>query len=83
MSKAGQYRIQDAERGIIGPISLETVRDLFRSGVAGADARVSLDGGPFEDLGAHPDLAAFAQCDLVFRASRGVVPLDGVRDVLR
>ncbi len=41
------YRLQDPERGILGPVSFATVCDLLRTAVAGADIRISRDSGPF------------------------------------
>lgn len=41
------YRLSDAQKGIIGPIRLGTVRDLIEAGVVHKDVLVSKDGGPF------------------------------------
>jgi len=44
------YRLSDAQKGIIGPISLNTVRDLIDAGVVDKEVLVSKDGGPFLPL---------------------------------
>ncbi len=50
------YRVQ-TRQGIIGPVKLETVRDLTDSGLIGHDSLVSRDDGPFVAIAAIPELA--------------------------
>ncbi len=54
-----EYRLQDPDRGIVGPIGLETVAKLLGAGVVARSALVSRDGGPFQPLSAFEELADF------------------------
>jgi len=56
------FRLHTAQ-GIIGPVKLETVRDLIDSGVVGADALVSRDTGPFMSISAVAELASLLKSD--------------------
>ena len=42
-----EYRLNDPQKGIIGPIGIATVRDLIEAGVIHKDILVSRDNGPF------------------------------------
>jgi hypothetical protein len=42
-----EYRIHDPEKGIIGPIRIDTVRDLIAAGIVHDKMLVSRDDGPF------------------------------------
>jgi hypothetical protein len=50
------YRVHDPEKGIIGPISLETVQDLIKAGVVHGEMWVSRDGGPFLPIAAYEEI---------------------------
>lgn len=50
-----KYWVQNPQKGIIGPISAETVRDLTASGAIEADALLSRDNAPFLPLGAFAE----------------------------
>jgi hypothetical protein len=41
------YRLKDPARGLLGPVRLETVRDLVAAGVVADEVTVSKDGGPW------------------------------------
>lgn len=51
------YRLQDPQQGLIGPVQLETVLDLVRAGVITAEVKVSRDNGPFLLLSAYAEFA--------------------------
>lgn len=53
-----EYRIHDPDKGIIGPIRLETARDLVKAGAVHDGVWVSRDGGAFLPLKAFEELAA-------------------------
>lgn len=50
------YRLNDPRQGLIGPVRLETVRDLLDAGVIFEDVLVSKDDGPFLPIRAHAEL---------------------------
>lgn len=50
------YRLQDPAAGIIGPVKLETLRDLAASGVVKKDVLVAKDKGPFLPIAAFAEL---------------------------
>ena len=50
------YRLNDPDKGIIGPVRLETVRDLIAAGVVNARVSVSKDNGPFLAMLTFPEL---------------------------
>ena len=52
------YHLKDPRQGIIGPIRLETVRDLIDAGVIEGDVLVSKDGGAFVPLASLAELSA-------------------------
>jgi len=60
------YHINDPRQGLIGPVHLDTVRDLVSAGVLQDDVLVSKDGGPwllvgtFGEIFGHPESAATA-----------------------
>ncbi len=45
-----EYRLNDPRQGLIGPVRIETVRDLVSAGVVQDDVLVSCDGGPWLPL---------------------------------
>jgi hypothetical protein len=51
-----EYRINDPQKGIIGPVRLPTVRDLMAAGVIQTDVLVSKDSGPFLPIGQFPEI---------------------------
>ncbi len=53
-----EYRIHDPDKGIIGPIQLETARDLVKAGAVHDGVWVSRDGGAFLPFKAFEELAA-------------------------
>lgn len=52
-----QYRLHDPEKGIIGPVSIATARDLVKAGVVHDGVWVSRDGGPFLPIKAFEELS--------------------------
>ncbi len=52
------YRLDDPRRGIIGPVRLDTVRDLVEAAVIGKDVLVSRDGGPWQPIHTFAELFA-------------------------
>ncbi len=54
------YRVQDRNRGIIGPVTIGTLKELIAAGVVSPEAVVSRDGHPFLAMGAFPELAPAA-----------------------
>lgn len=60
MRTVHEYRLH-TRQGLIGPVKLETVRDLVDSGVLVADALVSRDDGPFVPLAAYPELVSMVR----------------------
>jgi hypothetical protein len=50
------YRLNDPRQGVIGPISLEAVRDLMKAGVIQDDVQVSKDNGPFMPVQSFAEL---------------------------
>jgi hypothetical protein len=55
------FRLQDPERGIIGPIGMDTLLELVRAGVVAADVCVSRDGGPFVPLATVPEFSRWTK----------------------
>ena len=51
-----EYRLHDPEKGVIGPIRIETVRDLVKAGVVHEKMLVSRDGGPFLPITAFKEV---------------------------
>ncbi|OGR10415.1 MAG: hypothetical protein A2341_23105 [Deltaproteobacteria bacterium RIFOXYB12_FULL_58_9] len=51
------YRLHDPNRGVIGPISIETVQDLVNAGVVHDAMWVSRDGGPFLPVAAFSEIS--------------------------
>jgi hypothetical protein len=51
------YRVHDPEKGIIGPVSLETVQDLVSAGVVHDGMWVSRDSGPFLPIAAFSEVS--------------------------
>lgn len=51
-----EYRLNDPQKGIIGPVRIGTVRDLMDAGVIHAAVLVSKDGGPFLPLDQFPEM---------------------------
>jgi hypothetical protein len=52
-----EYRLHDPKKGIIGPISLETVHDLINAGVVHDQMWVARDDGPFLPIGAFAEIS--------------------------
>jgi hypothetical protein len=52
-----EYRVHDPAKGIIGPVSLVTVKDLVAAGVVHDGMWVSRDGGPFLPVRAFEEIA--------------------------
>ncbi|MFC1610061.1 DUF4388 domain-containing protein [Myxococcota bacterium] len=52
-----EYRVHDPDKGIIGPISLETVQDLVDAGVVHDGTWVSRDAGPFLPIAAFSEIS--------------------------
>ncbi len=50
------YRLQNAAKGIIGPIRIETLRSLAESGVLTKDALLSRGSGPFLPINTFPEV---------------------------
>jgi hypothetical protein len=65
------YRLNDPRQGIIGPVRLDTVRDLVLAGVIQDDVLVSRDGGPFEALSSFPEISAQPRARSTPKASYG------------
>jgi hypothetical protein len=51
-----EYRLHDPEKGVIGPIRIDTVRDLIKAGVVHDKMQVSRDGGPFLPISTFPEI---------------------------
>ena len=51
-----EYRLNDPQKGIIGPVRLGTVRDLMDAGVIHSAVLVSKDGGPFLPIDQFPEM---------------------------
>lgn len=51
------YRLQNPTSGVIGPIKLQTVRDLAQSGAVRKDVLVAKDDGPFLPIAAFAELS--------------------------
>lgn len=51
-----EYRLNDPQKGIIGPVRLPTVCDLIHAGVIGEDVLVSKDGGAFLPIGQFDEI---------------------------
>ncbi|MBI5508227.1 MAG: hypothetical protein HY903_05690 [Deltaproteobacteria bacterium] len=51
-----EYRLHDPEKGLIGPVRLETVKDLIAAGVVHEQVVVSKDDGPFQPISAFAEI---------------------------
>jgi len=51
-----EYHLQDPDKGLIGPVRLDTVRDLVNAGVVNHGVLVSKDGSPFRPVTAYPEI---------------------------
>jgi hypothetical protein len=51
-----EYRLKDPARGLLGPVRLETVRDLVEAGVVADVVEVSKDGGPWKPVRSFTEL---------------------------
>ncbi len=51
-----EYRVHDPEKGLIGPISLATLKDLVTAGVVHDGFWISRDGGPFLPVRAFAEI---------------------------
>lgn len=52
-----EYRLHDPDKGIIGPVSIATARDLVKAGVVHDGVWVSRDRGPFLPIKAFEELS--------------------------
>jgi hypothetical protein len=52
-----EYRLNDPQKGIIGPLRLSTLRDLIDAGVLHPKVLIAKDGGPFVPFEKVPEVA--------------------------
>lgn len=60
------YRLRDPQRGVLGPLGFEAVRDLLRAGAINIDSQIAREDEPFRSAGGLEEFASLME-DLQLR----------------